>query len=83
MAKDLYYAYYMLRFSPNKSETLLKLKQFKILPEWRIAAAAIVKNFSAITSEGVVLVEKEFGQDSIIKNLRKHILETFSMLLKE
>jgi len=80
IAKDIYYAYYMLRFSPNIRTILADFKKYHNLPEWQLVAKGLFDHFSAPHSKGVLLVESEFGADSIVSNLRQHIFETFEQL---
>lgn len=74
--KDLYYLYYVLRFTPNIeqiNQDLVKLRMRKK------EAEAIKRNindyFADFISEGVLLIEKEFGPDYLVDDLRKDIYE--------
>lgn len=80
MAKDIYYAYYMLRFSPNIRSILANFKKYHRLPEWKLVAKGLSDHFSKPYSKGILLAEKEFGPDSIVPDLRQHIFETFEQL---
>lgn len=80
MAKDIYYAYYMLRFSPNIQTILADFKKYHRLPEWRLVSKGLTDYFSKPYSKGILLVEKEFCPDSIVPDLRQHIYETFEQL---
>lgn len=80
-AKDLYYVYYMLRFSPHMQEIVQAMRGYHSKPEWKMVKAGLQKYFADEDSEGPILVEREFGTDSLINNLRRHILETFKQLL--
>jgi len=80
-AKDLYYAYYMLRFSPNKEKIILSFDGYKKGSDWDLVKNGLDRYFKSETSEGVILVEREFGQDSIIMDMRKHIWEIFNEII--
>lgn len=78
MAKDLYYVYYMLRFSPNKKENMDACRK---MPDWKIMRGTAKKYFKDASSEGILLIESEFGCDSLIVNFRKHVFEIFKEIL--
>lgn len=80
VAKDLYYAYYVLRFSPNREQIKSAFKRYRRRAEWGLAKTALDVHFKSPTSNGVILIEKEFGPDSILADLRGHIWETFEDL---
>ncbi len=80
IAKDVYYAYYMLRFSPNIRMILSDFKKYHNLPEWQLVAKGLSDHFSEPYSKGVLLVEREFGADSVVPDLRQHIFGTFEQL---
>lgn len=80
IAKDVYYAYYMLRFSPNIQTILSDFKKYHNLPEWQLVAKGLSEHFSEPYSKGVLLVEREFGADSVVPDLRQHIFGTFEQL---
>lgn len=76
-AKDLYYAYYMLRYSPNGGAVRTALRAYRSRPQWTMVRKGLRKFFGTVNSAGPWMVEHEFGPDSLIINLRQHILDTF------
>lgn len=78
MAKDLYYAYYFLRFSPNKEEICSSIRTARKIEERKIINNNFKTYFGTAHSKGVLFVEREFGEDSIVSDLRHHIFETFA-----
>lgn len=77
MRKDLYYVYYVLRFSPDPASLLSHLSKFKNRPEYKIARENVDRFFSHRLSEGVLLAAEEFGPDARVKDIREHIFKTF------
>lgn len=78
--KDVYYIYYVLRFSPNPTQLLHSISRFKYRTECKIAKDNLDRFFSNRLSEGVLLVAEEFGPDARVKDIREHILEMFQKL---
>lgn len=81
-AKDLFYAYFVLRYAPD-AEIIIKeaggYKQsgyFKEIPE------NLDKYFGRKTSDGCLMVEKENGSDEFIYDLRQDVFERFENLRK-
>lgn len=80
--KDLYYAYYMLRFCPTKETVINKVRLLiRDKREGKCARRNLQKYFNSIDSQGVVLVEQENGPDAYIRNLRQDIFGRFNKLL--
>ncbi len=79
-AKDLYYAYYMLRYSPHVNGVLGRIHTYHTKPEWNMVQKGLRKFFDAEDSAGPMMIEQEFGPDSLTTNLRKHIFDTFRQL---
>lgn len=79
--KDLYYVYYMLRFSPDKEELIKKVNSLiKNKEQGKIVKQNIRKYFASVDSEGPLLVEQENGPDAYIDNLKQDIFERFNSL---
>jgi len=82
LKKDLYYTYYMIRFSPER-ETLVKA--VKLLISNRNEGKKVKENirayFDNIDSEGPVLVEQENAPDSFVSDVRKDAYERIRQLL--
>lgn len=79
--KDLYYVYYLLRFSPDRQKLI---DDIRLLIKERVQGKQVVQNlnkyFKSIDSEGPLLVEQENGPDPYIRDLRKDIFERFESL---
>jgi len=79
--KDLYYVYYMLRFSSDK-EALIA--QVNALIKDKKQGASVKRNlqkyFKDVSSQGPFLVEQENGPDEYIRDLRRDVFERFSRL---
>ncbi len=80
MRKDLYYIYYILRFSPNSAYLLDNISKFKDRAECEIAKDNLDKFFLHKLSEGVLLAAEEFGPDVRVKDIREHIFKIFRKL---
>ncbi|MBI5063644.1 MAG: AAA family ATPase [Desulfatitalea sp.] len=76
-AKDLYYAYFVLRHTPGPEELLTELRAYAGEPLYKKAAANIKTYFSSETSRGCVMVEKEHGPDAYIEDLSADIFRRF------
>lgn len=72
LRKDLYYIYYMLRFSPNKEDVIIQIRD---LIKSRKEGKAVVKNirqyFVSKDDKGPVLIEQENGPDDLIDDVRR------------
>lgn len=75
-SKDLYYLYYVLRFSPNIEQLTGDLARLRTR---KTQAQAVGKNidkyFPDPLGEGVLLTEREFGPDYIVDDLRQDIYQ--------
>lgn len=81
-AKDLYYAYYMLRYSPNIGRMLEDMQRHRLGPHWDLVCGGLRTAFASVDAPGPRMVEQEFGPDSLVSDLRQHILDTFLQLLE-
>lgn len=80
--KDLYYAYYMLRFCPGKEGLINKVNLLiKENEQGKNVKQNIRKYFSKADAQGPMLVEQENGPDEYISDLRQDIFERFKKLL--
>jgi len=80
--KDLYYAYYMLRFCPAKEELIDKVNLLiKENEHGKSVKKNIRKYFGKANAQGPMLVEQENGPDEYIGDLRQDIFERFKKLL--
>jgi hypothetical protein len=83
LRKDLYYSYYMLRFSPNKETVLGEVRQlFKDKSEGKFVKSNIEKYFCMKDDMGPVFIEQENGPDDYIGNVREDAYERMVHLLE-
>ena len=83
LRKDLYYAYYMLRFCPDGEGLAKKVKSLiNDKTEGKSVNHNIRQYFNSPDSQGSVLIEQENGPDKYIDNLRQDIFERFNKLEK-
>lgn len=78
LRKDLYYVYYMLRFSPKKeqlSDDVVGL--IKKQKEGKQVKANLKEYFSSVDSKGPLFVEQENGPDAYINNVRQDAFDKF------
>lgn len=81
LRKDLYYVYYMLRFSPQKEKLVDEVTAFiKNQKEGRRVKKNLKGYFGSVDSKGPLFVEQENGPDEFIRDLRQDIFERFSKL---
>lgn len=81
LKKDLYYVYYMLRFSPKK-EYLIDdvISLIKTKEEGKQVRENLKEYFSNIDSKGPLFVEEENGPDAYIDDLKQDIFDRFNKL---
>ena len=79
--KDLYYVYYLLRFSPDRQQLI---DDICFLIKGREQGKQVVQNlnkyFKSIDADGPLLVEQENGPDPYISDVRKDVFERFKNL---
>ena len=81
LKKDLYYVYYMLRFSPSKEELFNKVNLLiENKEQGKSVKRNILKYFGGVDSEGPFLVEQENGPDEYVYELKQDIFEKFNKL---
>ena len=82
LRKDLYYTYYMLRFSPNGDEVINKIKNMlKDKKEGKLVIKNIKKYFRMVDDKGPVFIEQENGPDDYVNNVREDGYERIIKLL--
>lgn len=81
LRKDLYYVYYMLRFSPKKEQLnddvvgLIKKQK-----EGKQVKANLKEYFSSVDLKGPLFVEQENGPDPYINNVRQDAFDKFGAI---
>jgi hypothetical protein len=81
LRKDLYYVYYMLRFSQKKEQLnddvvgLIKKQK-----EGKQVKANLKEYFSSVDSKGPLFVEQENGPDPYINNVRQDVFDKFGAI---
>ena len=79
--KDIYYAYYMLRFCPEKERLIANVAALSKNKEQGIQVKRnLRKYFGSIDSEGPILIEQESGPDEYVDDLREDIYGRFKQL---
>ena len=84
LRKDLYYAYYMLRFSPKKKQfvdDVLSLIKGKKEGKW--VKQNLNDYFNNVDSKGPLFVEEENGPDDYIDDLKQDVFDRFNQLRQE
>jgi len=81
-AKDLYYMYFILRYTPNLDIILAEVAEYKKKDYFIGISKNIKKYFERKTSQGCLMVEKENGPDEYIDDLRQDVFERFNELLE-
>lgn len=80
--KDLYYAYYMLRFCPNKGKLVTEIKALiDKLNEGESVRQNIEFFFKSKDDKGPVAIEHEAGTDQFIRNIRTDAFERITQLV--
>lgn len=82
LRKDLYYSYYMLRFSPKKDNVICEIEELlKSKSEGKSVISNIKKYFRMEDDKGPVLIEQENGPDDYISNVREDAYKRIIKLL--
>lgn len=83
MRKDLYYVYYMLRFSPQSArladDVVALIKKLK---EGKKVKQNLTEYFSSVDSKGPLYVEQENGPDTYIDNVREDAFDKYGDIRK-
>ena len=79
-AKDLYYMYFILRYSPDIDLILQEISQYREEGYLMNVPDNINKFFERISSQGCLLVEQENGPDEYIRDVRQDIFNRFKRL---
>ena len=79
LRKDLYYVYYMLRFSPGRAQLADDVAGLiKKLKEGKKVKQNIDQYFNKVYAKGPVYVQDENGPDTYIDDVRQDAFEKFS-----
>ena len=79
LRKDLYYAYYMLRFSPRRAQLADDVVELiKKLKEGKKVKRNLDQYFSKVDAKGPLYVQDENGPDTYIDNVREDAFDKFS-----
>lgn len=79
-AKDLYYMYFILRYTPGIDMILKEVAQYKQEGHFKEVSKNLNMFFERISSSGCIMVEKENGIDEFIVDLRQDIFDRFQRL---
>lgn len=78
--KDLYYAYYVLKYVPDREVLLENISKLKNTDDVKIVARNLKKYFKNTQSEGVLLIEREIGINTYNEDIREDIYQKFNNL---
>jgi hypothetical protein len=79
-AKDLYYMYFVLRYSPNVEDILKEVSQYREKRYLPGVTDNVNKFFERVSSQGCLLIEQENGPDEYIHDVRQDIFDRFKGL---
>jgi len=79
-AKDLYYMYFVLRYSPDINLTLGEISQYREEGCLKNVSDNIDQFFESVSSRGCLWVERENGPDEYVHDLRQDIFDRFKRL---
>jgi hypothetical protein len=82
-AKDLFYAYFVLRYSPDIPDIYRQIRLYKKQGIFPHVDSQLRSFFAALTSPGPLWIEKENGPDDFIENVRRDAFTRFNELLRE
>lgn len=79
-AKDLYYAYFVLRYVPDIASVYREVQEYWEQGAFPQVQGNIEAYFSKLTSRGCLWVERENGPDEYIRDIRRDARERFNKL---
>jgi hypothetical protein len=79
-AKDLYYMYFILRYSPDIDLILQEISLYREEGYLMRVPDNINKFFERVSSQGCLLIEQENGPDEYIHDVRQDIFDRFKRL---
>ena len=82
MGKDLYYAYFVLRHSPDQKELAAEIRKYAKNDLFAKAIANIKEYFTGDGARGSLMVEREHGPDEYLEDLHGDIDNRFTSVLR-
>ena len=82
MAKDLYYAYFVLRYAPGPEEIAAEMRGYSGEPLYAKAMSNLREYFAGEMGRGCVMVAQENGPDHYIDDLAGDIHSRFLKIIK-
>jgi hypothetical protein len=79
-AKDLFYAYFVLRFSPDLPEIYRQIRLYHKQGIFSHIESELRSFFGTLTSQGPLWIEKENGPDELIESVRRDAYTRFNEL---
>lgn len=79
-AKDLMYAYFILRYHPQMDGLSKEFRDFQAEDGFSLIRRNLDQYFSRLTGRGCLWVEKENGPDEFILDVRRDVFERFQGL---
>jgi len=81
-AKDLVYAYFVLRFAPDITEVFRQIRAYKDRHIFPAIESELPPFFKSLTSQGPLWIERENGPDEFVEDVREDAFERFQELLR-
>jgi len=82
MAKDLYYAYFVLRYAPDPDKIAAEIRAYSAEPLYAKAMANLREYFAGEPSRGCTMVAQENGPDHYIDDLISDIRARFLKIME-
>lgn len=82
MAKDLYYAYFVLRYAPDPDKIAAEIRRYSAEPLYAKAMANLREYFTSGAGRGCAMVAQENGQDYYIDDLISDIRARFLKIVE-
>ena len=79
-AKDLFYAYFFLRYVPDIASLYREVREYREQGVFPQVPGNIETYFSSLTSRGCLWVERENGPDEYVRDVRRDAHERFNKL---
>ena len=82
MAKDLYYAYFVLRYAPDVEKIKAEMRGYSAISLYAKAMANLREYFAGATGRGCAMIAQENGQDYYIDDLASDIRSRFIKIIE-